>query len=330
MPAIVQVRDSMDQEELSRSTDATARLIVGTALWGMNYGVAHRTHLDRAQKIAFLRRARAAALVRFDTARAYGESEKVLGDFIRTEGVHDCAVVTKLAPLAELDADTIGSRVEEAVCASVAQSLSALGLPRLDTLLLHRAEHLDAWRGRVWKTLLDLRADGRIGLLGVSVQTPAEAIRALEDNDVGYVQMPFSLLDHRWSEAIAAIERKRVHRAIQVAVRSIYLQGLLLSDDHAVWRRACVRDPSEAIDWLRKMVRDFDRNGVDDLCMAYVATQDWIDGIVVGMDNEVQLTRNLDLMTRPALSEANVARLHAERPYLSADTLDPSKWARDL
>jgi aryl-alcohol dehydrogenase-like predicted oxidoreductase len=320
----------VEQEELSRKSNDMGRLIIGTAQLGMNYGVANRTYLDHAQKLAFLRRARAANLTYFDTARAYGNSENVLGDFMRTEGFLDCAVVTKLAPLTELEADSAASRVAEAVRTSVAQSLSALGLARLGTLLLHRAQHLDAWQGVVWETLLRLREDGQIGVLGVSAQTPAEVIRALEDDDVGYVQMPFSLLDHRWDPAIAAIERKRTYHPLKVAVRSIYLQGLLLSNDHAVWHRAHVKDSSGAIGWLRKLAADFDRSGIDDLCLAYVAAQHWIDGIVVGMDNEEQLIRNLDLMSRPALSEANVMRVHAERPYVGADTLDPSKWVRDL
>ncbi|WLR96188.1 aldo/keto reductase [Shinella sumterensis] len=318
----------MELGEVSLNRGGITRLIVGTAQLGMIYGVANQTYLNHDQKLSLLQRARAAGITSFDTARAYGRSENVLGDFIRSGEADGCDVVTKLAPLAELPDDALASHVEDAVRASVRQSQLALGMPTLSTLLLHRAQHLDAWDGRTWETLLRLRDDGQIGVLGVSVQTPDEVLRALEDENVGYVQMPFNLLDHRWASAIAALESRRERRPVKVAVRSIYLQGLLLSDDDAMWERAHVDDSVGARRWMRNTAVNLGLSGIDDLCLAYAAAQTWIDGIVIGIDNEEQLMRNLDLMSQPGLSTSKIAALSAERPAFGADTLDPSKWMR--
>src|SRR5690606_141424 len=155
-----------------------ARLVLGTAQWGGPYGIANREGPPPApERARLLARAQAAGVRALDTARAYGASEARLGAAL-AGGAARFAIGTKLAP----DACPPGASAAE-VCArterGVAESGAALGVARLDALLLHRAAHRRAAGGAAWARLCAERRAGAIGRLGVSATSPAEAWDAL-------------------------------------------------------------------------------------------------------------------------------------------------------
>lgn len=300
------------------------KLVLGTVQLGQPYGRANRTgqpSLDQAKRI--LSRALEAGVAAIDTARAYGEAEARIGWAIgREAGVE---IVTKLSPLTELAPDTPEAAVAAAVERSVDQSCEALCIRTVSTVLVHRAAHLTSHGGAIWSRLRALQAEGRIGTLGVSVQTPDDAFLALRTEGVGHVQLPFNILDWRWRDSgvIAALTSRS---EVTVHARSVFLQGVLASRDPGVWPRVPGIGPSGMIAALERMAHDFKRESVADLCLAYVRAQEWIDGVVVGVETEEQLETNVALFARPPLSaaERNVAERRVPRvPQL---LLNPAQW----
>ena len=83
-----------------------------------------------------------------------------------------------------------------AIHASVFRSLYELQLRCLPILCVHSFK--DFQRKEIWNELKNLKGDGFIGKLGVSVYTPNEAVVALQDKDVQHLQIPFNMLDWRW------------------------------------------------------------------------------------------------------------------------------------
>src|SRR5262249_6998070 len=155
--------------------------------------------------------------------------------------------------------------------------------------------HRVAFGGAIWQRLKDHLAQGAVRALGVSVQSPAEALDALADSAVRHIQMPFNLLDWRWQDAglpaaIAARPDVTVH------ARSVFLQGVLLSADAKVWPKVNGVNTQDMIRWLAVQAAAFGRIDHADLCLAYVRGADWIDGVVIGMETEEQLSANLHLM----------------------------------
>src|SRR5690606_13291433 len=114
----------------------------------------------------------------------YGDSERMLG--IATQSLPGAAiyVVTKLSPLPDLHETASEVEVRAQVRASVYQSLHELRLRALPVLLLHRAAQMHQNEGLVWAELKRMKADGLIGKLGVSVQSPAELAAALGQPEV--------------------------------------------------------------------------------------------------------------------------------------------------
>jgi aryl-alcohol dehydrogenase-like predicted oxidoreductase len=65
---------------------------------------------------------------------------------------------------------------------------------------------------------------------------------------------------------------------------------------------------------------------VADLCLAYLRAQDWIDGIVVGMENESQLEANWRLFARESLTADDCERIVRAAPIVPVALLDPAQW----
>jgi spore coat polysaccharide biosynthesis protein SpsF len=303
-----------------------AELVLGSVQLGLAYGAANRTGMpSHGAALKLVHRAADAGITKFDTARAYGESESRLGEALETrKGVR---TVTKLSPLTDLAPDATREDVREAVDRSIWASLLALRCAKLDCLLLHRAAHMFAFHGWVWERLIEHLEQGTMLALGVSVQTPDETLSVLDCPDVSHIQMPFNLLDWRWRESgVIARIRERAH--LTVHARSVFLQGILAAGDAKVWPRVEGVNAPDLIDFLSELARRFDRISTADLCLAYVRGQDWIDGVVVGMETEEQLETNLRLSTRRPLSPADCAEIEGCAPRVPAQLLNPADWPK--
>jgi spore coat polysaccharide biosynthesis protein SpsF len=271
-----------------------------------------------------VRRAAEAGIQVFDTARAYGEAEERLGAAFAGRNF---VTVTKLSPLTELAPNAPREEVRKAVDKSVEESLAALKRKTLDCLLLHRAAHRIAFGGTVWERLRELLAAGKVSMLGISVQSPDEAHQALCDPLVRHIQLPFNLLDWRWREA-GVIDAIRSRRPLTVHVRSVFLQGLIVARNPELWPVIPGVHAKGLVGWLDDCARAYGRDGPADLALAYVRGQDWIDGIVLGMETEAQLDDNLSLFRRAPLLDDDCWRIEASRPRVPVQLLDPAQWPR--
>lgn len=298
--------------------------VLGTAQLGFDYGVANRRGMpDEVDAVAILCCAAALGVAGFDTARAYGASEQRVGLALRKLGQAAPPVVTKLAPAPESDD---AAALQEHAERSLMESFEALGCRRIDTLLLHRAADLGRGDGALWRALQSHAEDGRIGRLGVSVQSPAELERALATPGVAHIQLPFNPLDWRWDEAGAG-RRLRERPEVTVDVRSVFLQGLLIGDERTPWPTVGV-EPLALLSALRGLVRELGRRSLADLCVAHVRAQPWVGRLVVGVDGLDQLEETLGLFDRPPLDEAACRALRDLTGRVPEMLLDPARWPR--
>jgi aryl-alcohol dehydrogenase-like predicted oxidoreductase/spore coat polysaccharide biosynthesis protein SpsF (cytidylyltransferase family) len=303
-----------------------SEIVLGTAQLGMNYGVANRTGKPaRSSAVQIVRSAIAHGVTAIDTARAYGDAEEILGDALRGAWSSRSKVITKLHLPDSLSHDAKPKEVRAAVDASVQRSFDALRLPRLATVLLHHWDHYRAFGGVAWQRLLELREQGKISTLGVSVSEPHEALSALQDPDIQHLQIPMNVIDWRWKAE--HVDRALTARPdVVVHGRSALLQGILLSPPD-VWPVSqsyasnCVRHQNE-------LARKFGRDGVIDLCFAYVRSQPWITAVIVGCETLEQLAQNLRLFRLPHLTPQQCIELENLSPRAPKELLNPSRWNR--
>jgi spore coat polysaccharide biosynthesis protein SpsF len=301
-------------------------MALGTAQLGLPYGAANAAGMPSlAESAAIVRVAIAHGVTAIDTARAYGIAEQRIGDILRGGLAAQVAVTTKLSPMPELDDASTPASMRQSVDASVFRSCRELGLRSLPTLLLHRAEHRSLAGGAIWQRLLELKREGVVGKLGLSVYTVEEALRALDDAEVEQLQIPLNILDHRWDKAAFA-ERARSRPDLVIHARSALLQGVLAASPDA-WPR----NGGDAVGFVRKLdalARGLGRVDRADLCFAYARAQPFVTSVLVGVETSEQLRRNLDYFCRPPLSPEECELARTELAGASEVLLDPSRWEK--
>jgi len=303
------------------------KLVLGGAQIGLNYGINNaigKPEFKVAEDI--VKKAICNGIEYIDTANAYGDSEGTLGKILTKGWESRVNTITKLSPLQHCDEKTDDLSLKAYVRASVYESCVNLGVKTLSVLMLHRASHLSLWNGVVWQTLLELQKQGVINNLGASVQSIEELELALKYEEVTFIQMPYNILDHRWEKMIEKIQAVKKERNLTIHVRSSLLQGLLLSDDYSLWEKANVSNPNVVTQYLNNMIKETKCDSILELCLTYVRSLNWIDGVVVGMETVSQLKDNLNLFSREVFPLDTLKLIDKHKPILLETTLNPSHW----
>ena len=310
-----------------RTGSGSCEMVLGGVQFGLEYGITNTigqvlpSALEKIFQAAY-----AAGVAQIDTARGYGDSELAIGWFMHEHPEMRFRVITKLSPMAELDADSTASSVLAMVDDSVRTSMDRLGQRPLATVMLHRASHFYAWGGLAWRRLQELQRQGDINALGVSVQDPRELAWALAEDAVSIIQLPFNLLDWRWQDAREPIREAKRSRGLEIHARSALLQGLLAVTDASLWHRANVEDNRPVTHWLSQAAERHAGGNIVRLCIEFVRAQDWVDGVVIGVTSLAQVEENIGYFSTPAWPPHILAELERDRPNVSKSTLNPALW----
>ena len=279
----MQSNQSTQLNKLNKS-NRTSRLVLGTAQLGMNYGISNRTGKpDLITAESIVKTAWESGICEFDTAQAYGESEKTLGHCLSRLGItKKASIISKPHP----DLDHLNlTKMQMALEAS----LNNLKSDHLYGYLLHREELLDHWDKGLGEILVNFVEKKRlVENIGISVYSPERAIQALGNDHISIVQIPSNILDRRFENAgvfeLAGRLRKTVY------VRSVFLQGLILMNDDEV--------PSilnEARPFIRKISDLVLQNEMNKLKLAIGYTKYAYPNakIVIGAETQEQVIENV-------------------------------------
>lgn len=291
-------------------------IMLGTAGFGLNYGVANRRgRVSGEEACSMVRRAIERGASAFDTAPGYGESEKVLGDIFRGLGAERGGLFLsdKIPPVPE---GISREAVFDFIRSSVQLSLKNLGLDFLDVCLFHREK--DAV---YLEELLELKHSGMIGEAGVSVYTPSAALGIAEGGLAGALQAPASALDRRFLEA-GVFESAR-ERGMFISARSVYLQGLMLMDEDDIPPALSAARP--ALGALEKLSRDAGMER-SEFALRYVLSLRGVSSVIVGADCLKQLEGSLDAAEKGPLDPDVFAEANEAIPELKEKILLPFNW----
>ena len=286
------------------------RLALGTVQFGLPYGVANKSgQVSRAEAKLMVRLALENGIDTLDTAMAYGESEKYLGEI----GVENFKVVTKLPGMPNGCLD-INNWIHE----QVSSSLVRLGVGQVYGLLLHKSEDLLGPNGReIYRALDSLKEKGLVKKIGISIYSPNELEALKNDFSFDLVQAPFNLIDQRLLHS--GWMKKLKDSGVEIHTRSVFLQGLLLMKEIDIppkfspWKHLW----KKWHDWLTE-------NNVSALqsSLAFALSFPEIERVVVGADNHNQLKEIIN---------ATNNLLNADLPNLvSADEnlINPANWSQ--
>lgn len=286
-----------------------SRLAIGTVQFGMPYGVANsvgRVTLVEASNILAL--ARKEGVDTLDTAIAYGESERVLGQI----GLDGYQVITKLPSTLNNETD-----VFKWVEIQVEGSLKKLKQKEIYGLLLHRSSALTEKNGDIlYRALIDLKAQGTIQKIGVSIYSPSELDFVFKNFDIDLVQAPVNLFDR--SMESTGLGQMLQKKGIEVHARSIFLQGLLLMNPES--RPQKFSKWHEAFQAFDNWLADENKTPLQ-ATLKYVDQLSFVDKLIVGVDSKVHLEQ--------ILAALNSSSVEVPVFFDREDTrlINPSRWS---
>lgn len=275
--------------------------ILGTAQWGTSYGVTNLHGLPTDAEIREqVRIARGMPVTGLDTAADYGDAETRIASL----GL-GLPVQTKFRA-GGLEAADVRHCVERAAARFGGD---------LQAVLVHDWSGLEPQqRHAVARALTACRAEGLVRFVGISAYEESDLAGLFSDGlpwtDV--VQLPTSVLDQRLEESddLGALRSA----GVRVQVRSVFLQGLLLSDegpdlaahpDLVRFRRACAEAGRSRLQ----------------TALDFVKSRVWVDEVVLAATTPAELAAIVDAWKAP-VSEWDWSSLASSDP----DLVDPRRW----
>lgn len=282
--------------------DANIELILGTAQLVTSYGVTRDREIPATHQSAkeFLRNAYDQKVFTLDTAPAYGDAEKVIGDSGLPFKIH-----TKLrrgvTALDSLEASKVNLQAEN-----------------IEVVYIH---DIDAFRSDSKKMINDLSKilDHGVNHIGVSIYDEDDLVLVRKFRQVTFVQVPMNILDRRFS---GRKFQEMNSSGLSVVVRSAFLQGVLLADSATL--RPEVRHLKDFVDRFQSEAQKLDLDPVT-ACLHWVISQSKLSGVIVGAQNngEFDAIRNSWEKARNLTFDDSWAEVI---PVPNSIAIDPRKW----
>nr|WP_205827583.1 aldo/keto reductase [Microbacterium excoecariae] len=296
----------------------------------MGFGAASIGNLYRevpdAQARAALDAAWEGGIRTFDTAPHYGLglSERRLGEFLRDKPRDAFRLSTKVGRILEpnphfaggTDAadgfavpDDLVRRWDpslEGMERSLADSLSRLGLDRVDTLFLHDPDvyGLDDGLRRGLPALAELRARGLVERIGVGVNSAKAAARAVREGDLDVVMIAgrYTLLEQ---PALADLLPLCAERGVRVLAVAVFNSGLLAAADPSRAHYNYGDVPPELLRRTERLREVCDRHGValPAAAIQYPLRHPAVESVIVGTSRAAAVRENLAHAAAPIPEE---------------------------
>ena len=308
---------------------------IGYGMWGM----AGWTGSDDAESVASLQLAVDLGCTFFDTAWAYGNghSERLLGRLVRENPSRRLFVATKVPPKNRVWPSRRGFALEDVfppdyIREYAERSVENLGVKRIDLLQFHVWE--DAWAGdsRWQRAIDDLKRDGLIAAVGVSINRwePSNALRTLRTGLVDAVQVIYNIFDQAPEDELFPLCRELDIGVIaRVPFDEGSLTGMLTTTTRwpeGDWRNGYFVPENLAAsvrraDALKPLVRPDE--AMTELALRFILSNPDVSVVIPGMRKPAHVRANIATSDAGPLDDRTLAAL---RPHRWDRT--PTEWSQ--
>ena len=277
-----------------------------------------------------------------DTADVYenGLSEAAVGRVLRSRS-EEVYIATKCGR--QIDPHVDAGYTVKALRNYVEDSLKNTGLDRLDLIQLHCPPTDTFYRPEIFRLFEDLKQEGKIANLGVSVEKVEEGLKAMQYDNVTAVQIIFNVFRQRPNELFF---REAERNDIGVIVRVPLASGLLTGkfdhttsfdkEDHRNFNRdgeafdkgetfagVDFETGLEAVNELKKLFPNIEN--LAPIALQWILSHKTVSTIIPGASKEEHLLSNLSALEKPALSKDTINKMNAiYTTYLKAQV--HQKW----
>lgn len=287
---------------------STNKIIVGTAQFGMDYGVSNtQGKTDKLEVDRILDYLNSSGVKYLDTAPVYGDSHRVISNYLKKNNVFK--VNTKISSINKSDTKSVIKEIH--------QSLKLFD-DNISCLSFHDAN--DFTNENYYEVIEEveyLKRKGYINKVGLSIYDESQLENVIDKMDIDIVQVPFNIYDQR------LINSKKIFdlscRGAEIHARSIFLQGLILMGLEQIPERLnSIKTHQEG---LIQYSRGLNKT-VYDLCLAWVFKQDWIDKIVVGLNDLSQSKKLIKSISGSVTNDLDLEKYSISDPLI----INPVNW----
>lgn len=260
----------------------TSKLIIGTANFGIKYGIANQKKLSERQISKIIFKASKIKIWGLDTARAYGDAENIIGKYINQTNL---SIITKLPNKNYFK--------ESDVINEVNHSLKSLRIKRFEVLLIHSFSNYLKDKEVLVTAMSKLIKGDIIKRWGVSIYHVNEVKQIINDgyNEIA-IEFPVNLFDRRFlSEALIILLKKSNYMLI---ARSVFLQGLFVVKSSSL--KGNLVHIKSKINKIYKLSKQYNIP-IPAIALLFVLSQKNIDKIIIGVDSVEQLTNNIQALS---------------------------------
>jgi len=285
-----------------------SEIILGSANFNQIYGITknfiNKKEIKRSFNLALKNNIRI-----IDTSPLYSKSEKIIGLLNNDK----FKIISKIP---KIPRNIKKKNIKKWVKLKVSNSLKNLKIKKFECLLLHNVDSLLSKNGNeIYKNIKNMKRIGLTNKIGISIYDFNILDKILKKFKFDLIQAPFNIFDQRL--VTTGWLKKLKKRRIKVYVRSIFLQGILLSKLNQLPEKLKKLNKNLIIweNWLKK-----NKFKPLQVCISFVLNQRQLDGIVVGYNNKNQL--NQILKQKKMKSSFSIPNLNIRNRKL----IDPRKW----
>jgi aryl-alcohol dehydrogenase-like predicted oxidoreductase len=307
---------------------------IGYGMWGM----AGWSGSDDEESLQSLQAAVDLGCNFFDTAWAYGDgrSERLLGQIVRNNTGKTVYTATKIPPKNRRWPTRRGDRLDDVfppdhIREYAELSLSNLGLSRVDLLQFHVWE--DAWAAddRWQRAMSDLRSEGLVRAIGVSVNRwePSNVIETLKTGLVDAVQVIYNVFDQNPEDELFPVCRELdVGVIARVPFDEGSLTGTVTKDSR--WPKGDFRNVyfvpenlGPTIDRVAALRADLPQDAsLPDTALRFILANADVSVVIPGMRKTAHVRANVAASDAPPFTQDMLSLLRGHRWDRK-----PTKWS---
>mgnify|MGYP001169331616 CR=1 FL=1 len=286
-----------------------SKLILGTVQFGLDYGINNTIGKPKKDEVlSLLKIAYNSGIRVLDTAEAYGNAHQLIGNYHKKQGDFKFEIITKFPH--HIKHNLIKSKVIE--------YLDIMYVKTLDVIMFHSFDSFKT-NYNALKTLNELKSEGLINNIGVSVYTNTQLESLLNEDLITVVQLPFNLLDN--FNVRGDLINKLKGKGKKIHTRSAFLQGLFfkkITDNLSI-----VQALKPHLSILNQITKK-EACSMEELALSYCIKQSNIDNVIIGVDSRSQLSANI----KAAAYEINEETLKCVNKISveNLGLLNPSLW----
>lgn len=292
---------------------------LGTVQLGIDYGLGDNT-AKPTKEFAFtvLDKAAELGVSVLDTANNYGESECVIGEWLKTVPEDKRpTVVTKIGPFDHSSKEAL----REDIINQTKGCLRDLGASCLDVLMIHNYEDYQKDPDVIKEVFAQMKEAGMYKCSGVSVYSYHD-YHEVAKTGFDSVQIPLNIFD--WSKIEdGGIEALRESGMI-VFVRSVFLQGLVFMTPDKIDPKMNFCLPY--LEKLRALCDEF-KVSAPTLAISFVLSLPGITSVVLGCQTPEQVAGNCDMVGKAIkLTDEQMAKIREAFVNIDERVINPRLW----